>query len=285
MPNCFCDLNLFSAIPYKCKFGYWEQIYISGYCVGYGAARARQQALEKSTEGSAAGERFNSAVSGPAGCALRVGTCFEGTIQLSPSGVISLLQIYLFVSSLLELFNTVYQNWISSSEARGKGRIPVVPDSLSGRQATASAGWVSSLALFLEKQQIFLAIWDQHRSFAQLYWSQLCWENSVFGGRGNIDAKFLFYERQDLYSRLIQLVVPALQYITYPSDLEKKRAMFDLHDKPHVTSLLLSHIMDFLLLTYRQEINLVRGGRMASVSKNTNEKFDSFVSFRNEMPL
>ncbi len=107
----------------------------------------------------------------------------------------------------------------------------------------------------------------------------------MFGGRGNIDAKFLFYERQDLYSRLIQLVVPALQYITYPSDLEKKRAMFDLHDKPHVTSLLLSHIMDFLLLTYRQEINLVRGGRMASVSKNTNEKFDSFVSFRNEMPL
>ena len=53
------------------------------------------------------------------------------------------------------------------------------------------------------------------------------------------------------FLRLIQLLVPALQYVTYPSDVDKKRAIFDLKDRPHITQLLLTSMMDFLLLSYR----------------------------------
>ncbi len=51
--------------------------------------------------------------------------------------------------------------------------------------------------------------------------------------------------------RLIQLIVPALQHVTYPSDLDKKRALFSLQDDSLITSLILTHMLDFLLLSYR----------------------------------
>ena len=37
--------------------------------------------------------------------------------------------------------------------------------------------------------------------------------------------------------------------------MDKKRALFDLTDRPHITQLLLTSMMDFLLLSYRLEIN------------------------------
>ncbi len=55
-----------------------------------------------------------------------------------------------------------------------------------------------------------------------------------------------------LYFSLIQLLVPALQYIMeYPSDVGKKEEMFPLKDKPQICKLLLTHMMDLLLVTYR----------------------------------
>ncbi|ESP05333.1 hypothetical protein LOTGIDRAFT_103320 [Lottia gigantea] len=49
---------------------------------------------------------------------------------------------------------------------------------------------------------------------------------------------------------LLLLMIPAIQHLKFPSDLTKRKSMFQLADKPEITKLLLDFMMDILLLTY-----------------------------------
>ena len=64
-------------------------------------------------------------------------------------------------------------------------------------------------------------------------------------------CKILYAIGISLNCSLIQLLVPALQYVEYPTDVGKKDKMFPLKDKPQICKLLLTHMMDLLLVTYR----------------------------------
>ena len=46
-------------------------------------------------------------------------------------------------------------------------------------------------------------------------------------------------------------MMPALQYLKLPSDTAKKRALFNLEDKPQVVKLILEFMLDMLILPYR----------------------------------
>ncbi|XP_055956267.1 proteasome adapter and scaffold protein ECM29 [Patella vulgata] len=49
---------------------------------------------------------------------------------------------------------------------------------------------------------------------------------------------------------LLLLMIPALQYLKFPSSAEKRQSMFQLRDKPQISKLLLDYMMDILLLPY-----------------------------------
>ncbi|KAL5016584.1 hypothetical protein ScPMuIL_006173 [Solemya velum] len=56
---------------------------------------------------------------------------------------------------------------------------------------------------------------------------------------------------------LLQLVIPALEHIKFPSDKAKSCSMFGLSAKPQLSKLILDYMMDMLLLTYSSNTTAV----------------------------